>query len=274
MTMTHHLRLAAVVALASIGLSSCSIKEDRWPCPCWLVLVPGEDTDCEGAVTFEVRSDDASTQELCREYSFEDIFSGHYDARVRRGLKRMSIRRGIRENSIRGTLTRIPEGCESDSLWASALRIECSGEEATVPVEPAKQWATLFLKMESSGESPYPYDIRIVGSFNGLDLMTLEPHGGAFRFTPAPRGEDGSEFRARLPRQGDDSLVLELRERGAAEDTPPVETFPLGEWIAESGYDWKAENLADIYIGVDYARAGIHVSVNDWETVIELTEKI
>ncbi len=268
---------AALVLAAAIGAVGCSIKEDRFPCPCWLVLAPEENAGREGAFTLEVYPDDGSGEgerELLRDLSWASVLDGDYEIRVRRGNKRLVIREGIPEEHVSLTAAIIPEGCEADSLRVCVLSAECLGEEVVVPVRPLKQWATLFLKMETGGTGSYPYDLRLRGTFDGLDLLSLEPHRGPFRFSPEPRGKDGSEFRVRLPRQGDHSLALELRLKGSPSDSEPVDTLPLGEWIASSGYDWSAAELDDIYIGVDYARAGVHVTVNDWETVIELTEQI
>ncbi len=274
MTRLHPRPLAALALAALVGAAGCSIKEDRSPCPCWLVLVPGEEALSEGTFTLEVYPQDGMRSEQQRELRWDSVLGGDYEVRVRRGLKQLSLRQGLRTQTVSGTAALISEGCEADSLRASSVGADCSGEEAVVPVEPLRQWATLFLKMETGGTGSYPYDLRLKGSFDGIDLLSLEPHRGPFRFDPAPLGEDGSEFRARLPRQGDDSIVLELRAKGSPADSEPLETLPLGEWIAASGYDWRAPSLSDIYIGVDYARAGVHVTVNDWEAVIELTEQI
>ena len=62
-----------------------------------------------------------------------------------------------------------------------------------------------------------------------------------------------------LPRQTDDSLVLEVHD-----DTGVLRAFALGEYVAASGYDWDADDLKDITISLDYALTRIVIEVGDW----------
>lgn len=263
-----------LVPLAALAAASCSVKEDRWECPCWLVFEPqeGARTGGDGGFHLSVYRDGSLIKELTTEVSWESVRTDSYDVSVSKGEKQMSILEGLSRSHISGTALLITEGEQADSVYAHSVFVDCNREEAVVPVESNKQFATVFLRMEDGGAGTYPYGIRVTGGIDGLDLLTLEPHRGPFSYSCPPFSTE-NEFRFRLPRQTDGSLQMELIEKGAS-DPSPVDVIPLGEYIIESGFDWGEKSLQDIYIGVDYARAGIRIRVNDWETVWTVTEKI
>ena len=263
-----------MVTLAVFAAASCSVKEDRWECPCWLVFEPqeGARADSDGGFLLSVYHDGSLQRELTTQVSWESVRSGAYDISVSKGEKQMSILEGLSGSYISGTDLLIMEGSQADSIYAHSVFVDCNREEASVPVESNKQFATVFLRMEDGGAGSYPYSICITGDVDGLGLLTLEPHRGPFRYScGAFSGEN--EFRFRLPRQKDGSLRMELWEKEGTASSP-VDVIPLGEYILESGFDWGGKSLGDIYIGVDYAQAGIRIRVNDWETVWTVTEKI
>lgn len=269
---TIYMCLAALLAAASA--TSCSIKEDRWPCPCWLVFDYGEGQPVPGGEGFtaSIFREESAQQEKSATVSWESLRDASYDVSVSKGYKIVNIMEGALRQTVTGSDLLISEGSEADSLYGCVSRVACLGEEAVVPVRMDKQFATVFLRMENDSDT-YPFDLSVRGEVDGVSLLTLEPHEGPFRID-CRAVIAGNEFRFRLPRQKDGSLLLELREKGAPNGSSPVETIPLGEYIIESGFDWTEPSLKDIYIGVDYARAGIRITVNDWETVMQVTEEI
>ena len=118
-----------------------------------------------------------------------------------------------------------------------------------------KQYAAVAVKMENAADG---LEVTVRGIWNGLDLVTLSPVGGAFSFAPE-RTEDGVWY-FRLMRQGDDSLVMDIT--GGDGRTVP---YDLGGAIRAAGYDWGAEDLDDIFLGVDYVTGEVSVSVVPWE---------
>lgn len=268
-------RKSFIISLAAaMAVCSCSIKEDRWPCPCWLVFQSAGETPLpeSGAFTVTVFPEGSSIEEKTAQVSWQSLQDNTYDVSVSKGYKVINSIMGISKQTLSGSDVIISEGMQADSLYSFSSRVECLGEEAMVPVRMDKQYATVFLRMENDSDS-YPFDLRVRGEVNGMSLLTLEPHFGRFSLDCTPFA-GGNEFRFRLPRQKDGSLVLELREKGMEPGSSPLETIPLGQYIIESGFDWTKASLDDIYIGVDYARAGIRITVGDWETVLQVTEEI
>lgn len=269
----HYLILPGMALLA--GLCACSVKESRWPCPCYLSFTAEGSSASrpDGGFLLSVYKEGDGIPELRRSLSWDEALDGSCEIGVSKGEKAVSVLEGAAPERIAQESYLIAPGCQCDSVRAFACRVSCTSEEALVHIVRNKQFATVFLKMENGGQSAYPYDLTVSGRYDGFSLLSLEPHEGAFRHECIPFGAE-NEFRFRLPRQGDGSLLLELREKGAGKDSEPLESIRLGEYIRESGYDWQAESLPDIYLGVDYARAEIRINVNDWETVVRIKEEI
>ena len=64
----------------------------------------------------------------------------------------------------------------------------------------------------------------------------------------------------RIPRQEDNELAVTIHPEGSV----PAR-FPLGDYIDRLGYNWKTEELQDIYVAIDLARGLIDIRVADWE---------
>lgn len=260
--------------LLASSLVSCSVKENRGPCPCYLdVTVDAsatEDGDCivsvftigGGDLTLrDTLSSDAPALEL-------SLKKGHYSANALWGLSQCTLT---------DSLVVIPVGCECDSLYSSITPdVDATGETANINFARNKQFATLNLSFETEGE--FPFGVALRGNVDGYDLRTLAPHAGEFFVAPESLNETNSLFRTRLPRQKDNSLVIVLQERTQTASTKVAVTdpniIPLGEIIARTQYDWSAESLEDIDIRIDYVRAQITIHVCDWEAVITMSFEI
>ena len=54
-----------------------------------------------------------------------------------------------------------------------------------------------------------------------------------------------------------------------SDGTEVLKIFALGKYICASGYNWKAADLSDITVGIDYTRTKLTVSVRGWDEVYE-----
>ena len=77
----------------------------------------------------------------------------------------------------------------------------------------------------------------------------------------------GTDGRAvlRLPRQGDDSLLLHI-----VFSDQVVRTFALGTYIAGAGYDWTAPDLEDLTLTVDISLTSVTISSDLWTRTEEI----
>ena len=61
----------------------------------------------------------------------------------------------------------------------------------------------------------------------------------------------------------DNSLMLDLiSERGG------VRSFAIGNYLAESGYDWAEDDLEDITVTIDYAATSARFIIDRWSTTL------
>lgn len=249
--------ISSLLVLSAISiLSSCSIKEDRSPCPCWLDIFFSSFPK-EGVVLAGYTSDRVF-HEIVAEGDFVD-FVEYTVPRVMLGVSAYRTNPSITPN---GKMVLIQKGNQADSLYAHLSYVDCRGEFAIDTVCLHKQFATVYLSFENSeGESVDTYDVIVKGKVNGMDLTTLRPIEGEYEFCPQIEGNNLYIFR--LPRQKDDTLAIELYRKDNGEY---VDTIDAGSLIARSGFDWNASDLQDIVICVDFAKVEIEVNVHEWDS--------
>lgn len=245
-------RLSFAAAVLLLALSSCSVKEDRDGCPCWMQI--------------DLSSCSRYTDQVClkgwtdRESVFgvhvpEEEFPLTHEEEVPRGMVHYCAHSDPGESSISGMSVLVREGKQAPRLYAYRADVSAYGETVTDRVSLHKQYAAVAVRIENADDS---FGVTVRGRWAGLDLDTLEPVGGTFLHSPG-RTDDGVWY-FRLMRQGDDSLVMDITGRDG--HTVPYE---LGWMIRSTGYDWSAEDLDDIFLGVDYATGEVSVSVIPWE---------
>ena len=239
--------------LAAALCAGCSVKEDRTPCPCWLDI----DVSLCGRQGETVSLKGWNTE--------KPVFGGSlhvadwpdgWEVTVPKGVIRYTALSGVDRCVLSGQDIVIPEGEQCDRLWAYHASVICEGEEARDRVVPHKQYAAVTMKLTSE---PDGFLEAVVSSASaGMSLEDLSPAAGTFRYRTA-QDPDGL-FVFRLPRQADNTLELELLRDGTL-----YETFALGDLISRTGYDWAAQDLDDIWLGVDFSKAEITITVEGWE---------
>lgn len=245
-----------VMAGTLMMLSSCSIKEDRTPCPCWLDIFLQDNSRCTVALSLRQGSENLLKEDV--DYS---RFVPFLEREVKRGFNRLSAFERKGNISLNGTCVRIASGNQCDSLYAYCDVVDCRGEFAVDTVIFHKQFATLTLQIVNPQEVTYPYTMTVRGNVNGMNLSDLQPTEGEFLYSPSLN--ENSLGTCRLPRQKDTSLVIDIIKTG---DGTLVDTIPLGELIERTGYDWNSADLEDITITIDFAKAEIVVTVNEWQS--------
>lgn len=245
------------IAMLTVAISaiSCSIKEDRTPCPCWLDIDITSCAEHTREVTLAGWNGTRVFSEKVAVADYPDV----YETKVTKGMVTSTAFCGLRESALDGSRILIPEGKQSDQIRAHAALVDCTGESARDKVELCRQYATVYLSMKGEEDVPNPYDIEIVTDICGIDITSLSPVEGAFRFAPQSDGDGVWIFR--LPRLKEDTPVT---ARMILEGSL-VDEFPLDSWIRQTGYSWLERDLKEIYIGVDYAAGKVSVTVQGWE---------
>lgn len=244
-------------------LLSCSIKEDRDNCPCRLSIYP--DSRLDGIEykrmpnTFHIA--DKRTGAGYFEGNIEpDDFTGSkpYEIRIPKSSVMLSSVFGMRRMRSEGKVLRIEEGRQADSVFVYQSTIDCTSEKAADTLQLAKQWCTIRISFNYE-ESADVCKCEFLGEWNGFMTNTLEAVKGSFHFDAEAVGKDS--YMARVPRQGDDSLILSVTygENGFQRQ------YPIGEYIQEVNYNWSKSDLDDIVILIERARVQVFIVTEGWE---------
>ena len=287
-------RILFVMWMAGILLlSSCSVKEDRSGCPCWMTVdlskvaesrwkSPERQSSTEYQMvtkSLESRQHIAESVVLrLRGNSDEDevdyAFKMTETVNTEVGALEYEVPRGAVGVSVigmpdrvghdgiagyDGDEIRIPVGEQMDSLYGFFRMFYTRCESVLCNVELHKEFCIVSFTLGDDGYIS-PYDLEVWGNVAGVSPWDLMPLEGDFRF--APSQEDGV-YRVRVPRQVDNSLELVMLE-----DSEIVDRLPLGEYITRSGYDWAAEDLADVHIALDMEKQQVMITVSGWDGVV------
>ena len=262
-------RALAVVALGlALSLSGCSIKDDRTPCPARLdVDLSDVHTSSVTLTGIPLSLDAFPGRETSYPHIQESIERGGYSLRtylVPKGTfhlgsygiaGRGECRIDLTSRNTR-TLT-IPLGEQMDSLFAESISLEIHSERTYHRLSLHKNFATLSIVFLGEEDGRGPFDVVLEGDIGGVDLQSLSPTEGEFRFKAV---EGGKGYFARLPRQKDSSLVLRLYRDGEE-----VDSYPVGEYIQGSGYCWQSEDLSDIVLSIDRHHTSFSLGIVPWD---------
>ena len=286
-------------------LSSCSIKEDRDGCPCWMTVEmlgqaghDGEKVGQDGRSPVGAGDDGCVVLRL-RGNSDEDAVDYEYQVteavRVDVGALEYEVPRGSvgvsavafgneipgragydekaagydgKSAGYDGDEIRVPVGEQMDSLYGFFKMYHPRCESVLCDVELHKEFCTVSFTLGEDGYSS-PYDIEVWGNVAGVSAWDLMPVLGEFRYAPM---QENGVYQVRVPRQVDNSLelvMLEIPDQvGYDGERAVVDRLPLGEYIARSGYDWTAEDLADVNVALDLEMQQVMSTVSGWDGVV------
>ena len=243
--------LAGILML--VFLPGCSVLEDRDICPAQLLLhLPPQEAPV--LVALESASEPPSVQQ-------DTLPPGVTDWSAFIPRKPLWIRAAVPASvydAVSGV--KIPEGSHCPEVRLYRREHTSIGEQVRDTVVFNKPYCRLEIKVVWA-QNPGAYDLTVRGNVAGLD-RDGQPVPGVFRYRTRPSAA-GNSF-INLPRQSDDSLMLDL-----AAGADPVRTFALGEYLAEAGYDWTAEDLSDASVTIDFARTTLAISVAGWTRVFQ-----
>ena len=259
-------------------LSSCSVKEDRSGCPCWMTVEMPEQVGHDGGrldnddcvvLRLRVNSDEDEVG-----YSYQvteavkpDVGALEYEVpRGSVGVSAVALGNEIPGQAgydgiigYDGDEIRIPVGEQMDSLYGFFRMFYTRCESVLCDVELHKEFCTVSFTLGDEGYSS-PYDIEVWGNVAGVSAWDLIPVKGDFRYAPVQKN---GVYQVRVPRQEDNSLEMVMLD-----DDDIVDSLPLGEYIARSGYDWTAEDLADVNVALDLEMQQVMITVSGWDGVV------
>ena len=250
----NRLHTAVILTTCLLG-SACSIKEVREDCPCRLDILLRECLPLTKELTVSAWRDSCVFTEALTVADYPEVYS----RMVPKGTLRLTALSGIRKEECQDGEWILPRGSACDSIWTFAAQLDCRGETNSVIIMLKQQFATVHLSINNpASKEDYPYRLVLRSRVDGLSLPECQPHEGLWSRTILQNRE--GEYVFRIPRQQDGSLELDMLLEGRKADT-----IPVGEHIVRSGYDWTADLLKDIYIGMDYGGAEARITIEPWE---------
>ena len=249
-----------VGVMCVLGVLSCSVKAERTLCP--------------GLLSLRSEGGEEETMQV-----FASGMSSRYEGRmsksggkaascfeIERGNVLVSVLSGLHSCRVDGTRLVIEPGSEMDQIYAFSDSVEVLSDIVEMSCTLHKQFAQLYLSIAETEDASYPYYVKISGSVCGMDYADMTPVAGPFSATIHPI--IGEYHRVCLPRQVDDSLLLEFYDRDLTKaGDAPIDKVSLGEYITNAGYDWSKEDLEDIYVNVDYSDARTSVYIEPWKRI-------
>ncbi len=249
---------------------SCSIKEDRTGCPAWLTVVSdghlGEENE-DGKLVFNLVSDQSG--DCGRQEGRLEPFTGDGTVLTVPRMENVSVDviGGVSAMEFAEGFLKIPLGCDCDCIVGGSGSVRVSAEEGLLALPLNRCYARLLMTLSGAMPDPCPYRFVLIGGIDGYTLPGLSPHRGEFSFEmPA---STGNNYTARVPRQADNTLRIEIRR---LQDDELISTIPVGVELKALDYDWSAPDLNDIFMLLDFARADLLISVDDWdsETIVKV----
>ena len=296
--MRSYISLFVMWMVGMLFLSSCSIKEDRDGCPCWMMVEMPDLVGQDGTVVLRLRG---NSDEDAVDYEYQvteavRVDVGALEYEVPRGSVGVSavafgneipgragydgLKAGYdgERAGYDGDEIRVPVGEQMDSLYGFFKMYHTRCESILCDVELHKEFCTVSFTLGEDGYSS-PYRIEVWGNVAGVSAWDLIPVKGDFRYAPVQKN---GVYQVRVPRQEDNSLELVMVEMpdqvghdgrspvGAGDDgeRTVVDRLPLGEYIARSGYDWTAEDLADVNVALDLEMQQVMITVSGWDGVV------
>lgn len=252
--------LAAAAALCI----SCSVLEEREECPCFLTLdfsgIESAELMAEGYDRMGIRVGSGYGLHALERWSLENNVE-EYGMEVPRSTVQVMVA-CVKGAEIDEDGLTIAEGEQCPEIQMFADSFDADASESRRYVELHRNFCTLSVDIKTSYNVPArPFRVRTYGCVCGYSPDGT-PKEGNFMCMSAP--SSGGPCAVRIPRQKDHSLSLQVLFL----DSDEVRTFPVGEYIAESGYDWSARDLKDIFVEMDFSRTGISFNISGWKKTL------
>lgn len=241
---------------------SCSVIENREPCPCFVRVFPDDGRALEGVCRFFSFPEAGPVPDRSESLRFDGASAQERMVTVPKGNKILTLLEGLEGMAVDGNRLVVRPGKESDRIRCWSAETDCSGESASFPVRRTKHYATVLFSFEKSELPVCRYRVLVRGFFCGLDMRTLEPIAGDWSFMPQPLAPDAYDYSFRVPRQRGSGLVLELLD---GNDLRKTDEILLGKVLEKAGYDWNKAELDDVQIVMDHVLAPLEVNVIEWK---------
>lgn len=255
--------------LLSLILASCSIKEDRTLCDCWLTV----DASCMDPIKtrrpmdgLTMLFDNDNGYSMRDEISYEELDSTDMVLyRLPRRLTEIVAVSGDDSVNVAGSsYCPMQHHKTYPRIFSWHEKTDLNLEEKTIVPKPNKHHCVVHVTVAPEmGAEDGDLVVKVSGQVIGMDLWTNRPINGDF-FETLPVGTDGMVDIV-IPRQYDQHEVTMSIYREAK----PVIHVNLSRLMLEEGYDWSKADLDDVsYFIENFYIEGL-VKILPWETIID-----
>lgn len=234
-------------------MAACSVKEDRGECPCTLVL---DFTELDGEKIKSVNVIAVSADGfVLNDCVGAEAFGEKYVRNVPHGLIQVSVWSGDTRGVYGDNIVHIPYGMECPPVYLHSFIADTRGELCSEKVLLNKNYCGLTVMMADG--TYLPYSLTFKGGINGYNVSG-QPSSGEFSCVAYP--SDNGDSKALLPRQLDNSLILEVDD-----GVPHLKKFAIGEYLDQAGYDWTLPSLEDVTVVLDYSLTSVTIQIAGWD---------
>lgn len=254
--------------LAAWAACSCSVLEDREQCPCYL------DVDYSGILDGRPLGGQSAGFNVTV-YNPSPVDEAVYSPETAPRIDSIRIRKsmakvvGVFHNRpgrmflSGGTRVTWEEGNQMDSVYVHSTDVDCTGEEAYCLLEAHKQFSTLTFLDGTGGSELRKYNMVVRGATCGFDAADFTKALDGPYLCDVQEDDGRGNILVRVPRQKDDSLVLEFWTKDSLKRK--LYTCPVGAYMMAAGYDGRMADLQDFVIRIDFRSALVYIRVADWE---------
>lgn len=269
-------KIAVIVFIVTI--TGCTIKEDRWPCPCRLIVELPDRHRFEEAGPIELAIMSAEKGKELEATIIPEDYPDGYEKEVAKGMKQVSAIAGRRSCTLHGRILQSESGNEFDRIYIHSSDVACLTERARDTIRLHKAFAEIAIEIKDPTNSHIPYRLAAECSSSGLDIASSSPAGVPMTvplksdrdrehgYMPLQKidttGRSNRLFRFICPKQNDFNMSLSIIDNEENISNP----IPIGDMMRAAGYDWTTQDLKDIFISIDKAKMSISIIINDWFT--------
>lgn len=247
---------------------SCSVKEDRTPCPAYLKIYFADRESLSGKDVYVTGR--TASETLFGEAVSVDDNDPYYLRAVHKDIIRVGAAFGPSGADFTGSSVTVPLGNQADSLWGFWDEVDCTGDEGVTEVELHKQFCTVHLDFNQPVSKMPELSCEVIANTCGFSFMDYSPISGQFNYVAEEFGGE-RVYSFRVFRQADNTMSVRLWEHDAGVSLKynpvmrQIGTYPLGELIVKTGYSWAALELQDVYVKIDLVICQVTISVGGWD---------
>ena len=264
--------------LFNITMNSCSIKEDRIECPCYLSL-DFSDVDSSTINNILIWFTDSNNNIIKSDSINKHSFSKSYKTTVKRGITNIYCWSNYNDmlSYKSNQITKyddpiipsfiVNDKKAMDNIYSCIKQIDTNTESMNVNINMKKTFLSFRVKIIGLKDIKPNYKLMIVSgskgySFNGEILQsTYKYFPKGIRVNSIYNLWDTYHFLVPLQ---EDAKQLNL---AMINNNKKTTIFPLGEKLESCGIDLKKSYRDDIVITIDFSSLNVDVNITNWCSV-------